>query len=634
MGGLYVLLAVATMQVTYGWQSDGRGGVEYIVQIPPSEIDHVRHSGEITSVIHPDVRGHVSKIVIRVGTAELPRETPVDLPAMADRQTMTAPVIGVSDQNMTVMKPQTGAGMDLPSLAGVGSRVRDAASAGANSMANRAGNALNNMTSAAGNKARNAMDRATTGLANGARNTANSARDSLGQMGTNMKNATANATGNAANSLRDGLTGRTRTNTNVNPNVAPQFTGQNRDDWYKLPGQSQTAQSQTGQSQNGSSNRQQLQTRQPEFVGPPAPNSFNRNNSQFATKGNDTRLNQTATAGIGSTRNFGRPPNSNERSTHGTQQREGITYANGQLPLGRGQTDTRNTRTAQPDLADRLSGLGYSDRTNRLGSQNNVPARTIGTAPNETALGRNTINRNTLNQSRYENQAAAPQPKSQAREYDPQLTYAQALRLPPTGYSFDEYGNPINRKGEILDADGNPVSRQRAYQLTTGLDRVASTSLATAGLAIGVPGIRQPGAAIPPVNPYGNRTVTTGYPTNYPQGYMATSQYPNPASAVAPAQPPANNYAPRGYNTSNRTGSPSDRGGRPNEFETRDRESEQKKQNVAAQPLFNFLLLMSIAANIYLISRLLNLRNRFHDLVSSTRMATAPNTVAPSHASM
>jgi len=44
---------------------------------------------------------------------------------------------------------------------------------------------------------------------------------------------------------------------------------------------------------------------------------------------------------------------------------------------------------------------------------------------------------------------------------------------------------------------------------------------------------------------------------------------------------------------------------------------------VAAQPLFNGLLLISMVANIYLIFWLKNLRLQYHDMVAAKRMASS-----------
>ncbi len=78
MGGVPLLLMAIAMGITYGWHPDGAGGVNYIIQVPPEQLDAVRRSGEISSVIDPEVRGHVSRIIIRVGEGPLPRDTPAD----------------------------------------------------------------------------------------------------------------------------------------------------------------------------------------------------------------------------------------------------------------------------------------------------------------------------------------------------------------------------------------------------------------------------------------------------------------------------------------------------------------------------------------------------------------------------
>ena len=60
--GVVHMLVVALVGITYGWQSDDNGGVEYIVQISPAELSQVQRVGEITSSIDPRVAGHVSRI--------------------------------------------------------------------------------------------------------------------------------------------------------------------------------------------------------------------------------------------------------------------------------------------------------------------------------------------------------------------------------------------------------------------------------------------------------------------------------------------------------------------------------------------------------------------------------------------
>lgn len=79
MGGVPAILLVIAAGIIYGWQPDGDGGVEYIIQVPPDQIERLQQTGEITSVIAPEVQGHVSRVILRVGTGTLPRETPANL---------------------------------------------------------------------------------------------------------------------------------------------------------------------------------------------------------------------------------------------------------------------------------------------------------------------------------------------------------------------------------------------------------------------------------------------------------------------------------------------------------------------------------------------------------------------------
>ncbi|QDT03386.1 hypothetical protein K227x_17680 [Rubripirellula lacrimiformis] len=87
MGGVPVLLMIAAMGmgITYGWQPDANNdGIEYLVQVPPADIDRLQRIGEVSSAVDPRVRGHVTRVVIRVGTGPLPRRMPPGLPPIQD----------------------------------------------------------------------------------------------------------------------------------------------------------------------------------------------------------------------------------------------------------------------------------------------------------------------------------------------------------------------------------------------------------------------------------------------------------------------------------------------------------------------------------------------------------------------
>ncbi|NNE01314.1 MAG: hypothetical protein HKN47_28710 [Pirellulaceae bacterium] len=183
----------------------------------------------------------------------------------------------------------------------------------------------------------------------------------------------------------------------------------------------------------------------------------------------------------------------------------------------------------------------------------------------------------------------------QNQDVDPRLSRADVDRLPLGAWSFDSYGNPIDRMSRVLDRHGNPVSQQRTYELTIGRNNPAFQNT----------------SAIP-----------TGSPVPNPGGMIVGS----------PAMTPGNGFGqvPPGSNLSNREPiSSSD--SLQSKFDSRGRELQPggtKRQTLAAQPLFNGLLLMSIVANIYLIFWLKNLRHQFHDLVSSKRLSGSSSVTA------
>ena len=108
MNGAAWLLALATLGVDYGWRLDSKGQLEYIIQIPPSQLESVRDSPEgISSAIPPEVVRHVKKFRIVVGTEPLPRDP---LPAFsADGSTN----LGVTPIGAGRVTPASG---DFPSL--------------------------------------------------------------------------------------------------------------------------------------------------------------------------------------------------------------------------------------------------------------------------------------------------------------------------------------------------------------------------------------------------------------------------------------------------------------------------------------------------------------------------------------
>ncbi len=79
MGAAPVLIMLAAVGVDYGWHPDGTtssqgDNIEYIVQIAPDQLQQLKSIGEITSTIDPAVQGRVSRIVVKIGTGPLPQD--------------------------------------------------------------------------------------------------------------------------------------------------------------------------------------------------------------------------------------------------------------------------------------------------------------------------------------------------------------------------------------------------------------------------------------------------------------------------------------------------------------------------------------------------------------------------------
>lgn len=123
MGGAPLLLALAAVTVDFGWQPDDKGGIEYIIQIPPGQLEQ---SGGFTSRIDPRVRGLVSRVVVRVGNGPLPQDfgnlapnsAPDELaPMLGAIQQVTETQVRQAEDADTVVRGQNGApngGFSLP----------------------------------------------------------------------------------------------------------------------------------------------------------------------------------------------------------------------------------------------------------------------------------------------------------------------------------------------------------------------------------------------------------------------------------------------------------------------------------------------------------------------------------------
>lgn len=184
MGGVPILLALAAVTVDYGYQPDGKGGVEYIVQVTPEEFEYAKKAGEISSTVDASVRGRVTRFVLRVGSDQLPRDAGpqpnpatvaqaqgfesladrdhVPIPEMPDtsRDDAAPPIPALAMQAppaVTRAKPQEAPGMSMPG--GSGTPLADEAQRRAQALQQMEANArgaVNNAADQAADLARDA----------------------------------------------------------------------------------------------------------------------------------------------------------------------------------------------------------------------------------------------------------------------------------------------------------------------------------------------------------------------------------------------------------------------------------------------------------------------------------------------
>ena len=616
MGGLLVLLAVAATSVTYGWQPDGNKGVEYIVQVSPDKLAQVRDTGEITSTIPPELQGHVSRVVIRVGNGQVPRTVPVSVQqaieatrlSKADRQTVPIPQI---DSAAMVMKPQSG--FSFP----------DAASRAASSAGDRAAASVND---------------AAARLKNGASSTFNDLRDTA-----------RNTASNAASDLRSAANDRLQRGTDALSRAGNEAmnrigTGARDNKWLPLDSQQRPSTDPTRTL--GRDPRQN-----PDFVGPRLPTdrrlmdrlpTDRRQLSEYTqaeldqlsrenTMAMNTRLAGTRssaedssrhsnTRGFGPDGRFGMMPSgmtSADRLTVEEQRRrdEAARLAKSNIDFTDGRLRLNNDPSQEDRLRQTRDDGRYSDARSSTFRDNDLRRTASDPRDNYDPRYPNDDRRigSTDRDSRLPAWVTAGSSERSAsgganRDVDPRLSKADVDRLPAGAWSFDEYGNPIDKQRRVLDHVGNPVSPQRAYELTVGRSNPAlaqSNMVSRTGMPL--PGTLANGSMLP--------TLGQGIPNAATQPQL---QYTGPVvdprfATTRGSRPGVSNLTRAGTDVVPPPRSSSDR--------TTKTQSDKDKESVAAQPLFNFLLLMSIVANVYLVFWLKNLRHQFHDLVSSKRVA-------------
>jgi len=83
MVGSLACVAAMALGIDVGWRPLSEGGVEYLIQIEPDLLDTLQPGEAIGSDVPPRLVGQIRAYRITVGTEELPRELPQELPVAA-----------------------------------------------------------------------------------------------------------------------------------------------------------------------------------------------------------------------------------------------------------------------------------------------------------------------------------------------------------------------------------------------------------------------------------------------------------------------------------------------------------------------------------------------------------------------
>ncbi|MGI9471812.1 MAG: hypothetical protein ACR2NZ_09790 [Rubripirellula sp.] len=669
MGGVPVLLMMAALGITYGWQPDNDDGVEYIIQIHPEELRELRTIGEVTSVIDPEVRGHVSRIVFQVGDVELPRETPDHLvrkPRLNGEPMVTAndhspipiPQLGGSSAPATlvptlnaaansrpgaVMKPQTGtpppSGFSLPpSLATAAQQAGqavDMAGRPINPAAVPQGNVSG--TTFSGGVDPNSGFRVPPPSTRAPTNQTVAAPAFTGPMPSSTPLATSRAGGPTTDptSSRDSSwnqfstppptaatsAGASPTQSNVPNSLIPTNPFANQTSNAPAPatgfGASPVSSADTfGRTPSGLST---TPTGQPNAYGATTPSSSAGQRGAFVqvpstesifNKGQATGVNQAA-------------PSSQASS-----------YTN-QTPTG--AVGSYGTSTTYPPQTPNRS-IGLPPGTSSFGQTSTTSASQL---PGRFGVNPSAATNNTYRGTNTSNSFSAPNgyatQGSKGARPDPSLSPAQVAA---GAWSVDAYGQPVDRSGRPVTV-ANATTTARAAPARAAPARAAPTrasaqagqpsgSTFAAPSTTGRGSFSSLGSPTPNSNPI---LQTSGQQSSF--GYGQSNSSPGSAQTrLGQAREPVSPSASRTFATNQPTGSSTRAGGPtlPTQNVTQASSSGSGSltapKRVAAQPLFNGLLLISVVANVYLIFWLKNLRVQYHDLVAAKRIASSGNAAA------
>ncbi len=640
--GVVHMLVVALVGITYGWQGDGNGGVEYIVQISPAELKEIDRIGEITSSIDPAVAGHVSRIKIVVGSGTLPRETPVHLsqqrsgtsragvatapdriavpiPEMRE-QDLAAPIRSLDHHDLafaatesqqvqaSMMKPDpdnANPGYSFPSTLGdtannTAQGVRSDLDRAGREIAGRGQNLLQDLRE----NSSNAFGNSVTGT--GAPGTGQVAPPATwtpdGQLQPTLPQFTTGPT----------AAGPTATTRSGGPTTEPT---QKRDQvWTDFAGPRSGGPT-TDAIGTDRSLFDTTRTSDPTFNGPTS-NDQRLSNSQFSAPRSGVGMSGSSVPGDSATRSatgtFGQVPGGITFPNRGSAtdprltldrngQRNDSTNRYGRDPILSQQQQTEMDRQNRTIPASEFAG----ESSIRDRSRESLQGNTIGLPNRETANSQFSNGPIALNPA----QNNPAQNNSQSGP-DRRLTNAE---LDAGAWWIDRYGRLLDRSGKLIP----PVAKVETMRDPRN-DLVDRYGNHPSGARLAEPMVNRTNPNFVDDRQTHDPNAfrgSHGIPYQQTKNRLATNTraFNEPELDRMRTAPEANqirdpvSLTKRDPDLSGTTGIPI---------------SKTARNHIAAQPLFNGLLLMSFVANIYLMFWLKNLRLRFRDLVAAKRLAS------------
>ncbi|TWT76332.1 hypothetical protein CA13_68260 [Planctomycetes bacterium CA13] len=628
MGGVPVLLLAAAIGVTYGWQPDGGDGVEYIIQVPPDQMEQLRQSGEISSRIDPRVQGHVSRVVIRVGNGPLPRSTPSTIARLRHDEPIATPMESESTvAGLNSLRGSSSVDRSIDRAVDSGDQALIPIPEMNDSLAYRPVPGTRTRTTYSSANVQNVetesmmkpdandpMDRTGISLPPSLQEAANLANDKMNQAGNAVKDQMKSTFGypgqprlNGSQNLPQHPSDLTATKNNTNSsnanNQVPAFTGMEP-----------TAMTLRGGPTTDPTNPQETSTTSPWYnlnrkkgsTAESLPPNTNALPDRTASNSQSDSSMGVGPNGLGTTPTFGSLPAAIKQSQATSRPVSDTSSAESQA-YARQQQQAELYQQQQEYERQRL------DQERELARQ--AQLRQLQLQQERQLAERQTPSTNTIANAVGSQNNSAQNSTSQYTNTDPRLSRSLAATLPPNGWTFDVYGQPLDREGRRLDQYGRLISQSEL--------RVADRNKTAAP-----PNSVQSANSVQSPN-YGNAIPGTanspGYPSNSMNASTPQTNFADVGLGAGSGQSfPRSDYvaSPSDFNPNRPTGASSSRNDSPmnasDQSEVSSSRSETSRKT-ATQPL-NWILFVSIVGNVYLLIWMKNLRHQFRDLVSAKRM--------------